>query len=368
MKSVTTAIHPLLMFSLCGASAAVLLYIWYRTKDDPDQDDIDSVTPVKSHKKSNTKVECVIPNAIIPLVHGRAGANVKDIESKTATKIRFREHDEHSKICEITGAAADVKRAAALINQEASPAPIITQVVVVPQTACGKIIGRCGEALQEICRKSLAKVYVEAGVGGAAAATRVIKITGTQAQVQNARALIDAKVRQDEEMRRGVDETESKREPRGARAAAATLSAASSMNSLTGEAAAVGKSVRVPNSADGQLDVYVSAIASPARFWLQLVGPQTKKLDALVESMSEYYDVATNRAGHQIADPYLGQIVAAVFKYDGKWYRAEIVGILPNEFNPRNVVLDLYFVDFGDSEYVAPHEVFELRTDFLTLR
>lgn len=31
-------------------------------------------------------------------------------------------------------------------------------------------------------------------------------------------------------------------------------------------------------------------------------------------------------------------------------------------------MLDLYFVDYGDSEYVAAHEVFELRSDFLTLR
>lgn len=366
MKS-TAVVHPLLVFSLCGASAAVLLYIWYRTKEQDDA--VDDSAPPAPRK---TKVECVIPNAIVPLVHGRAGANVKNIESKTSTQIRFREHDERHQLCEITGDADDVKRAAALINAEASPAPIVTEVLIVPQTACGKIIGRCGEALQEICRKSMSKVYVEAGEGGVnGTPTRIVKITGTQAQVSIARGLIEARVREDEALRRSVDETESRREPRGARA---TLSAASSMNSLaSGDAAAaaaapvVGRPVRVPTGGQ-QLDVYVSAIASPSRFWLQLVGPQTQKLDALVDAMTQYYDVEDTRRSHQIADPYLGQIVAAVFKYDGKWYRAEVVGILPNEYDPRNVVLDLYFVDFGDSEYVAPHEVFELRTDFLTLR
>lgn len=184
-------------------------------------------------------------------------------------------------------------------------------------------------------------------------------------------------------------EAEARREPRGNKhttnpeqATAAAAAAGSASNNSSGKSSphhATSSSsnttahqqqqcVSVPPVGDGQLEVYVSAIASPSRFWLQLVGAQSQHLDAVVREMSEYYGAEENRTLHRIADPYLGQIVAALFKYDGKWYRAEIVGILPNEYNPRNVVLDLYFVDFGDSEYVAPHEVYELRTDFLTLR
>lgn len=118
----------------------------------------------------------------------------------------------------------------------------------------------------------------------------------------------------------------------------------------------------------GQMEVYVSAVASPARFWVQIVGPQIQKLDELINEMTEYYSHAENQDKHRIKDPYLGQIVAALFQYDNKWYRAEITAIVPNEFDPRRVALDLYFLDFGDSIYVDPHEVFELRTDFLTLR
>lgn len=125
---------------------------------------------------------------------------------------------------------------------------------------------------------------------------------------------------------------------------------------------------RMPSKSGGQMEVYVSAVASPARFWVQIVSPQIKKLDELINEMTEYYCQTENQELHRIKDPYLGQIVAAMFSYDSKWYRAEIVAIVPNEFDPRKVALDLYFLDFGDSIYVDPHDVFELRTDFLTLR
>lgn len=108
--------------------------------------------------------------------------------------------------------------------------------------------------------------------------------------------------------------------------------------------------------------------ASPSRFWVQIVSPQIKKLDDLITEMTEYYSQTENQEKHRIKDPYLGQIVAAMFQYDNKWYRAEIVAIVPNEYDPRRVALDLYFLDFGDSIYVDTHDVFEVRTDFLTLR
>lgn len=125
---------------------------------------------------------------------------------------------------------------------------------------------------------------------------------------------------------------------------------------------------KMPNRLGGQMEVYVSAVASPARFWVQIVGSQIGKLDELTAEMTEYYSQIENQEKHRINDPYLGQIVAAMFQYDNKWYRATIVAIVPNDYDPRKVALDLYFLDFGDSIYVDPNDVFELRTDFLTLR
>lgn len=366
-----TEILPVIVgLSLCSASA-VLFYIWYKTKDQ-NSDTVDSskttstntnTSGKQQNKSKQTKLECLVPNSIVPLVVGRSGANIKAIEQKTNTTIRFREKDDSNQICEISGAFENVHQAAHLVQQEASPPPNITEEMFVPQSACGQIVGRCGEALQEICRKSQAKVHVDAGDRGDGK-TRRILISGTKVHVNVAKRLIEEKVKKDNDLRKTVDETETKREPRG-------NNNKSIVEPTIAEVAAtptppIGE--KFPIHTDGQLEVYVSAIASPSRFWLQLVGPQSVKLDKLVEDMTNYYKDEENQRIHKIADPYLGQIVAAIFKYDGKWYRAEIVGILPNEYDPRNVALDLYFVDFGDSEYVAPHEVFELRTDFLTLR
>lgn len=183
-----------------------------------------------------------------------------------------------------------------------------------------------------------------------------------------ARALIDEKIREDLELRKAIEESESKREKR-----MHLKSLGSSNNSLSGSLSPGGSIVSKAEklnatSAGGQMEVYVSAIASPSKFWLQMVGPQSTELDTLIESMTEYYSQAENQELHRIQEPYLDQIVAAMFKWDNKWYRAKVVAILPNEYNESDMVLDIYFLDYGDSTYVAQNEVFQLRTDLLTLR
>lgn len=268
-------------------------------------------------------------------------------------------------MCEISGYPDNVKEARSLLLKEIERSPIVKEEIYVPQSVCGKIMGRCGEAMQEICRISLAKVSIDAGVRSAN--TRRITITGNRQQVNIARKLIEDKIEEDETLRKAVEEAEQKREPRRSPTNSVNSSLYSSQTSLNSHLPPREKLMAAKND-EKPMEVYVSAIASPAKFWVQLIGPQTKKLDDLVANMTEYYSDMENRRMHQIHEPYLGQIVATVFKHDNKWYRAEVVGILPNQYNPSEVVLDLYFVDYGDSEYVLPHEIFELRTDFLTLR
>lgn len=210
---------------------------------------------------------------------------------------------------------------------------------------------------------------------------RRIIISGNRQQVNIARKLMDDKIEEDLLLKRELAEAELRREPRRSNA----NSNSSSQNSLNVlpvpavipareklckplEASELGGGDASDVPPKVSMKVYVSAVESPSKFWVQLLGTQIKRLDDLVEVMSEYYDKAENRLLHQIQVPYLGQIVATVLKSDNKWYRAEVARILPNQYNPNEVVLDLYFVDYGDREYVLPKEIFELRTDFLTLR
>lgn len=113
------------------------------------------------------------------------------------------------------------------------------------------------------------------------------------------------------------------------------------------------------------MEVYVSAVVDPSQFWLQIVGPKANELDQLVEEMTDYYSKQENQEAHVISDPCIGDIVAAIFMNDGKWYRAEIVELKIENERP---VSSLYFLDYGDTDVSPVEEIFELRTDFLRLR
>lgn len=117
----------------------------------------------------------------------------------------------------------------------------------------------------------------------------------------------------------------------------------------------------------GQLEVYVSAVAHPSKFFVQMVGSQSVELDLLIDAMSEYYNDDENRERHVITAPTVGQMVAAKFSEDQKWYRAEIVAITDNAFGD-GIVCDLFYVDYGDNQYVFPKDVYALKKDFLGLK
>lgn len=282
--------------------------------------------------------------------------------------------DDQHQWCEIKGQPDQVYEAEQLILRETERVPNITEEMYISEEVYGDIAGFFGQTVKEICRISLAKIDVD--VVDEDRQMRRINITGNRQQVNMAIKLIDEKIEQNLHLKRDLAEAEQKREPRRSN----TNSANSSQTSLNVlpivQAENVSmeiKSEKINGNASEiniqvNMKVYVSAVESPSKFWVQLLGPQIKRLDDLVEDMTEYYGNADNRALHKIQVPYLGQIVATALKTDNKWYRAEIARILPNQYNPDEVVLDLFFLDYGDRKFVLPKEIFELRTDYLTLR
>ncbi|KXJ83116.1 hypothetical protein RP20_CCG008727 [Aedes albopictus] len=312
-------------------------------------------------KEEIKSVEITLSNKVIPLVVGRKGFTLRHIQDTTQTNIQFRDLDDSHQICEIRGTEAGIRAAEDLIMKEASRQVTQTDEMLVPQSACGKILGRCGDELQEICRKSMAKVWIEGSrtLGD----SRRIMITGTPKQISVAKSLIANKVKEDAELRKSQEHLDIRREPR-IRTPPSSITATPVPREVLPPTIEKLKS----SSTSNQLEVFVSAVISPSRFYLQLVGPQSSELDILVDTMTQYYNQQDNRDLHQIRKPYLGQIVAAEFNADGKWYRAEVIAILPNEFKPGEVVLDLFFVDYGDNQYIKPSDVYELRPDFLALR
>ncbi|XP_058057767.1 tudor and KH domain-containing protein homolog [Anopheles bellator] len=369
MRPPTAALPIILGLSLIGISGAYL-YMLLKKKRSPANGDVIDFRPRSVSKSGVVVAEITVSNKLVPLVIGRKGYTLKHIQQTTGTEITFREQDETSQLCRIQGASEEaVRRAKEMVQTELVRPVTVTEEVFVPQAACGKILGRCGDALQEICRTSMAKVWLE---GRARNETeRRVMITGTQAQIDVAKQLIAHKVQEDAECRKLLTERQS-REPR-----IRTPPSSAAPTPTPGDQAPTNpplKPVTVeklsgPSSfGTGQMEVFVSAVVSPSKFFVQLVGPQSAELDALVDSMTEYYGQAQNRELHRIRKPYLGQIVAVEFNADNKWYRAEVSAILPNEYHAGEIVLDLYFVDYGDNQYTNPTEVYELRPDFLALR
>lgn len=363
----------LLGFGLCSLGGA-MLYAYFKTRNDDKEDEDNNkkrLTNGQQQKEQQQKqkqkeicLKIVVDNDHVPLIIGRGGANIKLIEEKTGAKIRLRDKDTSQKFCDISGLPDAVKAARVMLIKEIERAPIVKVELLVPQRLANKINGRGGEIIQDISRTSLAKISIDPnGRNGKAKIT----IVGNQKQVNIARKLLDDQIEEDEQLRLAVDEVEQRREPRRSPTnMSMTSSMYSSQTSLSSQPPR--DKLMAARGDDKPMEVYVSAVASPTKFWVQLVGPQSKKLDDMVKEMTTYYSSADNRAKHQLTAPYVGQIVAAVFKFDEKWYRAEIVDIMPNQYNPKEQVIDLYFVDYGDSEYISPADICELRTDFLTLR
>ncbi|XP_053664788.1 tudor and KH domain-containing protein homolog [Anopheles marshallii] len=373
MKASGPVIPVILGLSLLGASGAYLYMLFKKRRSSSSGDVVDFFTG-KSAKQDPVTTELIISNSLIPLVVGRKGYTLKHIQQSTGAVISFSDHDEAKQLCCIQGpSAAVVEKAKEMILKETARPLTITEEVIVPQAACGKILGRCGDELQEICRKSMAKVWLEGRARSES--ERRVMITGTESQIKVAKELIAQKVNEDCESRKSLlDATLQSREPR---IRTPPTSSAPTPTPNDGGIKALASSLKTanlvskPSSANfgiGQMEIFVSTIVSPSKFYVQLVGPQSLELDLLVQNMTMYYNQPQNRELHKQNKLSLGQIVAAEFNADNKWYRAEISACLPNEYKRGELVLDLFFVDYGDNQYTNPKEVYELNPEFLAPR
>lgn len=195
--------------ALCTASVA-LFYKWYKTRNQPT-DEIDGTPNFQLRKRQKnqvTKVESTITNDKVPLIMGRYGANLKAIEERTHAKVQFRAKDDLHQICEITGQYENVMKAANLIKDELAKSQSTTDEMIIPTSAHKKICRQSGKILHDICQKSFTQIHIDAGINDKNA--RRLLITGSVANIQKAKRLIEEKVREDIQER----EAENKREPR----------------------------------------------------------------------------------------------------------------------------------------------------------
>lgn len=339
--------------SLCGATG-YFLYLLFKKDTDDDYNETIPISVLQS------RVELKIPKDAIRAVIGRSGFKIREIEKQTNCKICFKEQnsEEDFRVCIIRGEASGCGLAESLIQEVVANQPsIVVKELWVPRVAVGRIIGRCGERINYITQLSGAKCNVSEIMRNESSEVRII-IKGTNDQYETARSYIIDVVKEDMQVRKKIEDRLALREPRGKPKGEQKLNDAAMKQSHE-------KLTTNLTGGDGQMEVYVSAVVDPSQFWLQIVGPKANELDQLVEEMTDYYSKQENQEAHAISDPCIGDIVAAVFMNDGKWYRAEIVELKIENDRP---VGSLYFLDYGDTDVSPVEEIFELRTDFLRLR
>ncbi|XP_048512732.1 tudor and KH domain-containing protein homolog isoform X1 [Athalia rosae] len=337
--------------SLTGVGAALLYYLYNK-----DGGSKKTTTRVPSSQQHEIQVR--VPRKFVPAIIGRSGKTIDDIQEKTATKITFsaEETDDSTRICHIRGKEQCTHLAQLMIENIITNQPIIeTYETYVPQDACGRIIGRGGDVIRNIQAISSAKVIVESSKScmNPDAKTRVI-IKGTAEHIAAALAMIEEKVLEQNNIRKQLDISSSSRLPRGQVSPRINTTVHTSDNQS--------ESKDVSTATEGLVEVFVSAVDSPSQFWVQVVGSGSMALDKLVDEMTAYYNDDANTELHTLKNASIGQMVAAKFSVDEKWYRAEVVSELGNG------QYEVYFVDYGDNQAVALHDLMELRTDFLSLR
>ncbi|XP_029163809.1 tudor and KH domain-containing protein homolog [Nylanderia fulva] len=223
----------------------------------------------------------------------------------------------------------------------------------VPHKACGRIIGKNGNTIQQIQKVSGAEIVVEKNVLSRDDERRVL-IRGTAKQIELAVTQINNKVREENETRIDLND-------KLATVAKETSLFELSFNDNVNVNLSDISEISLSDDDVTTMEVYVSAVETPNVFWIHVVGPGNTALDDLVSKMTEYYNKEENREFHILKKVTVGQMVAAKFSCDNKWYRAEVIDIIKDSY-------EIYFVDYGDLEVLSIDNVLELRTDMLSLR
>nr|XP_033338401.1 tudor and KH domain-containing protein homolog isoform X2 [Megalopta genalis] len=342
----------LLGISLTSVSIAVI-YLLYKKDEEDSAARKNDVAFLK-----RVAVEYKVPRNVVPAVIGRGGCVIKEVEKKTGTRIYFKEDDLESpnRICLIRGLYENTQLAQEMIKSIIDNQPIIEiYEIFVPNKACSKILGRNGETIQKIQTITGAKIIIESCVSYLQNAERRIIIKGTAEQIAAALLQIEEIVKKFKE--ESKDEEIAKKELFGKleSSSAVKLPTQTIKHSQSNESLSL-------QGTDGIMEVYVSAMESPNKFWVQIVGRGTTALDKLVSDMTAYYNEEQNRELHKLKDITPGQVCVAKFNYDEKWYRAHIISV-----SPEDNECEVFFMDYGDLDVVQFEFILDIRLDFLSL-
>ncbi|KAH3753334.1 tudor and KH domain-containing protein-like [Dreissena polymorpha] len=368
-----------ILLGVAAPTTALLLY-WLLKTSNEEEDYTEQKKASKAATSRQTVIEVAIPRKLVGTVIGRQGATIKELQEKSGARMNFKDNpqgEDADRTLIIRGSAENAQRAECLVREILADVPVLVEeVIMVPQYSLGRLIGKGGEVVRQMQRSSSCKIYIERTTGPNKDQPRKVTLTGTTEQIVIAKALIQEQLYEEEQFRARTAVSAANKEPRIQRQpnkhgvskvqgnAGNTNTKSSTMNGATSpdvsESQCSRESVRTMSLPKGPeyLEVYVSAIAHPGAFWVQLIGSTAVKLDQLSESMTRFYETT----GKDLTLPSVkkGDLVAAPFENDNTWYRARVMDVQVSE-------LDVFYVDYGDSAYLDASKVKPLSAEYLEL-
>lgn len=157
---------------------------------------------------SDDKIDIIIPHAVIGLVIGKGGENIKRIQNETGATVRVDPNtvdEKGNKVCTITGtkkAVEDAHNQVASVIENASTNKRPRMAVEgtdqyrmkIPASRTGAIIGKGGETIKSIKQQSGCDIELDKGSKDCGPEESVFIIRGTQDRISKARALIEARL------------------------------------------------------------------------------------------------------------------------------------------------------------------------------
>lgn len=158
---------------------------------------------------SEEKVEIVIPHAVIGLVIGKGGENIKRIQNETGATVRVDPNtvdEKGNKVCTITGSKKAVddahnQVASVIENSATNKRPRLSQMdgsdqyrMKIPASRTGAIIGKGGDTIKSIKQQSGCDIELDKNAKDVGSDESVFIIRGSQDKIQKAKSLIEARL------------------------------------------------------------------------------------------------------------------------------------------------------------------------------